>query len=75
VADLPGREMPSGFDYSIPWDESPFALTYEEQKAWDEWLADNRRCHMRAMEAASNYVVGGRTTPASFSAHDARSDR
>ena len=56
--ELPGRELPSGFDYSIPWDESPFALTYEEQKAWDEWVDENRRCHARAMEAASHYVVG-----------------
>lgn len=70
MADLPGREMPSGFDYSIPWDESPFALTYAEQKAWDEWLAENRRCHMRAMEAASHYVVGGSSPTASDEGSD-----
>jgi hypothetical protein len=53
----PGVPLSSGFDY-VPIEDTPFALTPEQQAEWDEWVAENRRCHLRAMEAASHYVIG-----------------
>lgn len=58
MAELPGRPMPSGFDYR-PIDDFPaLRFTADEYIEWQAWLREVKRTRLRAMQSANTHVLG-----------------
>jgi hypothetical protein len=58
-SNLPGVPLVSGF---TQWHRADCPrvphMTREQQREWQEWLDDWKRCMLRAQEGASSYVIG-----------------